>query len=301
VKPAPFEYLVPDSLEAALAMLAQYGEDAKLLAGGQSLVPAMNFRLVQPGVLIDLNRLNDLAYVHPSDAGGLRVGAMTRQSRLESDALVSTHAPLVAETAPYIAHPQIRNRGTFGGSLAHADPAAELPVITLALDADFRVQSSDRQRMIPATDFFQGMFTTDLEPDEMLVEVEIPPQGPKTGWSFMEIARRQGDYAMMGIAALVSLDEDGVCQRARLVYLNAGDGPVSAVEAARLLEGERFSPRAIESAAIQASEEEIDPPGSVHATPEFQRHLAKVLTRRALQQAYRRANGGSDQGEDDDN
>jgi CO/xanthine dehydrogenase FAD-binding subunit len=301
VKPAPFEYLVPDSLEAALAMLAQYGEDAKLLAGGQSLVPAMNFRLVQPGVLIDLNRLNDLAYVHPSDAGGLRVGAMTRQSRLESDALVSTHAPLVAETAPYIAHPQIRNRGTFGGSLAHADPAAELPVITLALDADFRVQSSDRQRMIPATDFFQGMFTTDLEPDEMLVEVEIPPQGPKTGWSFMEIARRQGDYAMMGIAALVSLDEDGVCQRARLVYLNAGDGPVSAVGAARLLEGERFSPRAIESAAILASEEEIDPPGSVHATPEFQRHLAKVLTRRALQQAYRRANGGSDQGEDDDN
>lgn len=300
MKPAPFEYLVPDSVEAALAMLAQYGEDAKLLAGGQSLVPAMNFRLVQPGVLIDLNRLNDLAYIHPSDAGGIRVGAMTRQSRLESDALVAEHAPLVAETAPHIAHPQIRNRGTFGGSLAHADPAAELPVVTLALEADLRVQSSDHQRTITAADFFQGMFTTALSPEEMLLEVEIPPMAPKTGSSFMEISRRQGDYAMMGVAALVSLDDGGTCRKARLVYLNAGDGPVSAVEAARLLEGENYSQALIESAAITAAEQEIDPPGNVHATPEFQRHLAKVLTRRALEQAFRRANSNSDQGEDDD-
>lgn len=300
MKPAPFEYLVPDSLEAALAMLAEHGEDAKLLAGGQSLVPAMNFRLVQPGVLIDLNRLDDLVYVHPADGGGIRIGAMTRQSRLESDALVSEHAPLIAETVPHIAHPQIRNRGTFGGSLAHADPAAELPVVALALEASLKIQSSEHQRTVAAKDFFQGMFTTDLAPDEMLVEVEIPPMAAKTGWSFMEIARRQGDYAMMGIAALVNLDEDGRCQKARLVYLNAGDGPVSAVEAARLVEGEYYSQAVIESAANKAAEEEIDPPGNVHATAAFQRHLAKVLTSRALNQAFRRANGESHQGGDDD-
>lgn len=283
-----------------MAMLNEYGEDAKLLAGGQSLVPAMNFRLVQPGVLIDLNRLNDLAYVDAADGGGIRIGAMTRQSRLESDALVSEYAPLIAETAPYIAHPQIRNRGTFGGSLAHADPAAELPVVILALESKFRVQSTGHQRTVAAVDFFQGMFTTGLAPDEILVEVEVPPMAPKTGWSFMEIARRQGDYAMMGVAALVSLDEDEVCQKARLVYLNAGDGPVSAVEAARLLEGERYSHEVIESAAFQAAEKEIDPSGNVHATPEFQRHLARVLTRRALEQAFSRANGSSDQGGDND-
>lgn len=293
MKPSPFEYLVPDSLEAALAMLAEHGDEAKLLAGGQSLVPAMNFRLVQPSVLIDINRLNQLDYIRPANGGGLQIGAMTRQSRLEQDSLIARRAPLIPETIAYIAHPQIRNRGTLGGSLAHADPAAELPVIALALDGRFKVQSSDDQRWVPAKDFFMGMFTTDLAPEEVLVEVEVPAMAPNTGWSFMEVARRQGDYAMMGVAAVFSIDENQVCQQASLVYLNAGDGPVNAAGAARLLVGEKYSQEVVEAVAARAAEEDIDPFGNVHATPDFQRHLARVLTRRALEKAFKRANGGA--------
>ena len=289
MKPAPFEYLVPNSVEAALGFLREYGDDAKLLAGGQSLVPAMNFRLVQPGVLIDLNRLDELGYINPAAEGGLRIGAMTRQSRLERDSLIEERAPLVFEAASYIAHPQIRNRGTVGGSLAHADPAAELPVISLAHGARFKVASAAGERWIAAEDFFLGMFTTDLSPEEMLLEIELPAPQPKSGWAFLEVARRQGDYAMMGVAAVLTLDADGVCQQARLVYLNAGDGPVAARQAAEMLVGEAQSEELCEAAAAKAAAEEIDPPGNVHASPEYQRHLARVLTRRALQQAFQRA------------
>lgn len=289
MKPASFEYLVPDSVEAVLGFLREYGDDAKLLAGGQSLVPAMNFRLVQPGVLIDLNRLDDLGYINPAAEGGLRIGAMTRQSRLEQDSLIEERAPLVFEAAPYIAHPQIRNRGTVGGSLAHADPAAELPVISLTLGARFKVASAAGERWIAADDFFLGMFTTDLSPEEMLLEIELLPLPPKSGWAFLEVARRQGDYAMMGVAAVLTLDADGVCQRARLVYLNAGDGPVAAHQAAEMLVGEAQSEELCRAAAAKAAAEEIDPPGNVHASPEYQRHLARVLTSRALQQAFQRA------------
>ena len=293
MKPGPFEYRAPDTLEEVLEILKQHGGEAKLLAGGQSLVPAMNFRIVQPTLLVDLNRVKELNYIQPDGERALRIGAMTRERQLELDLLIDGWTPLLAEAIPHVAHPQIRNRGTLGGSLANADPAAELPVITLALQARLKVRSARAERWVSAQDFFAGMFTTDMAPDEILVEVEFPPRQPRTGWSFMEVAPRWGDYALMGIAAMVALDESGRCRQARLVYLNAGDGPVNAEAAARLLEGEIVEAAAIESAAAAASEKEINPFGNLHASPEYQRHLARVLTRRALKQAAGRASEDS--------
>jgi len=288
MKPAPFEYHVPNSIEQALELIREHGDEAKILAGGQSLVPAMNFRVVQPSVLVDINRVPELGYIR-EDGGVLRVGAMTRERQLEFDPLIAKRTPLLAEALPFIAHPQIRNRGTIGGSLVNADPAAELPVLMLALDARVKVRKVTGERWIEADDFFVGMFTTALDADEMLVEIELPAMPERTGWSFMEVSPRAGDYALMGVAALATLDEGGKCRRAKLVYLNAGDGPVNAHEAAGLLEGEMVDEKRIESAAGHASESEITPFGNVHTSPEFQRHLAKVLTKKALTQALRRA------------
>lgn len=288
MKPAPFEYHAPDSMEEALALLLNLGADAKLLAGGQSLVPAMNFRVVQPSALIDLNRIMELDYLR-QDGNCLRVGAMTRERTLEFDSVVAQKLPLLANAMQYVAHPQIRNRGTIGGSLANADPAAELPVLMLALEARLKVRSVGAERWVDAQKFFSGMFTTDLAFGEMLVEIELPFQTPNTGWSFMEVAPRAGDYALMGVAALVTLDKAGKCKAAKLVYLNAGDGPVGAKEASSRLENETISDTLIDEAAVIASEQEINPFGNIHTSPEFQRHLARVLTKRALQQAVQRA------------
>ena len=288
MKPAPFEYHAPDSIEEALAFVRDLGDEAKLLAGGQSLVPAMNFRIVQPTALIDLNRIKELDYLR-QDENCLHIGAMTRERILELDPVIAEKFPLLNEAMQYVAHPQIRNRGTIGGSLANADPAAELPVLMLALDARMQIRSAVAQRWVDAHNFFSGMFTTDLGSGEMLVEIELPSQPAHTGWSFMEVAPRAGDYALMGVAALVTLDEQGKCQSGKLVYLNAGDGPVDAKHTASLLHKEIISDVLIDDAAAMASEQEIHPFGNIHASPEFQRHLAKVLTKRALQQAIRRA------------
>jgi carbon-monoxide dehydrogenase medium subunit len=288
MKPAPFEYYAPDSLEQALDLMNRHAGEAKILAGGQSLVPAMNFRVAQPAMLIDLNRVDELGFIREG-GGTLRIGAMTRERQLEFDPLIARHAPLLAEAVPFIAHPQIRNRGTIGGSIVQADPAAELPVLMLALNARLKARNVSGERWIDARKFFAGMFTTALAPDEILVEIELPLMSPRTGWSFMEVAPRAGDYALMGVAALVSLDDYGRCRGAKLVYLNAGEGPVDAQEAARLLEGESPQDQLIESAAALAGEKEIHPFGNVHATPDFQRHLARALTKKSLEQAIRRA------------
>jgi carbon-monoxide dehydrogenase medium subunit len=293
MKPAPFEYQAPASLEAALDALARHGGDAKLLAGGQSLIPVMNFRLAEPALLIDINKLAELDFIRRDEEGNLRIGAMVRQRRLERDPLVAGMAPLLHEAMPFIAHPQIRNRGTFGGSLAHADPAAELPALAVALGARFRLRRAGGDRWVAAEDFFAGLFATALEPDEMLVEAAIPPSPAHTGWAFLEVARRHGDYAQVGVAARVTLDESGRCREARLVYLSVGDAPVVAREAARLLEGEELSPEAIAAAAEKAAGDEMDPLGDIHATPEFKRHLARVLTRRVLRKAGERARSGA--------
>lgn len=288
MKPAPFEYYSPSSIEEVLTLKSQYGDDAKFLAGGQSLVPAMNFRIVQPSVLIDLNRVSDLSFIR-EDKNVIRVGSMARERHLEFDASIKKYTPLLHEAVPSIAHPQIRNRGTIGGSIVNADPAAELPVLMIALNARLKAKNKSGERWIDAKDFFAGMFTTALESDEALVEIELPFAEPRTGWSFMEVAPRSGDYAMMGVATSVTLDENGKCKSAKLVYLNAGDGPVDAVEAAQSLVGESLNDTLIESAALHASEKEVTPFGNIHASAEFQRHLAKTLTMKTLKIAAERA------------
>jgi len=287
MKPAPFEYHVPESVEQALDLMNQHGDEAKILAGGQSLVPAMNFRIAQPSLLIDINRVEELSYIYEEDV--LRIGSMTRERQLELDASIERHIPLLHEAAPNIAHPQIRNRGTIGGSIVNADPAAELPVLMVTLGARLKVRNVSRERWIDARDFFLGMFATVLEPDEILVEIELPFTPARTGWSFMEVAPRRGDYALMGVAVQVTLDGSGRCENARLVYLNAGDGPVDAKDAAQSLVGETLNDKLIEAAAVMASEKEVTPYGNVHTSPDFQRHLARVLTQKALKQAIQRA------------
>lgn len=293
MKPAPFDYLSPTSLEEAQQLVAEHGDQAKLLAGGQSLIPAMNFRVVQPAVLIDLNRVAELRFIDDDGQGALRIGAMTTQRELERSSVVREKTPLLHECMPFIAHPQIRNRGTLGGSLVHADPAAELPVVAIAGQACVKTLGDDGERWIQAPSFFEGMFMTAMRPDEILVEVEFPYRRPGTGWCFMEASRRQGDYAMMGVAVELKLAEDGSCETANLVYLNAGDGPVKAMLAEQVLQGERPSPEVFAAAANEAAEHEIDPLGNVHATVPYQRHLARVLTTRALEQALARATNGA--------
>ncbi|SRR5258706_311473 len=288
MKPAPFEYHAPDSLEQALDLMSQHAGEGKILAGGQSLVPAMNFRVAQPSVLIDLNRVGELSYIREAD-NAMSIGAMTRERHLEFDSSVAKRIPLLTEVMPFIAHPQIRNRGTVGGSIVNADPAAELPVLMLALSARLKARNASGERWIAAQDFFVGMFTTALEPDEILVEIELPFMPSRTGWSFMEVAPRAGDYALMGVAALVTMDENGKCKQVKLVYLNAGEGPMEAKEAAKLLQGENLNDKLIESAALLASEKEITPFGNIHTSSEFQRHLAKALTKNTLKQALQRA------------
>ena len=290
MKPASFEYRAPGSLDEALS-LVQDNADAKILAGGQSLVPAMNFRVVQPTMLIDLNPVAGLSYIE-AGSDGLRIGAMTRERRIEFDPLVPQRAPLLAEAIKFVAHPQIRNRGTLGGSLANADPAAELPVVMVALRARLKVRSAIAERWVDAKDFFQGLFTTALASDEILVEIVVPDSQPRTGWSFLEVAPRPGDYAMMGVAALITLDSGAKCSEARLVYLNAGDGPVEAVEAAAMLAGREPGDAVFKKAAALASEKEMNPFGNIHASAAYQRHLASVLTQRALHQAWARADTG---------
>jgi carbon-monoxide dehydrogenase medium subunit len=291
MKPAPFEYYAPTTTEEALALLAQHGYDAKVLAGGQSLIPTMNFRLAQPSVLVDLNRIPELFYIKPDKNGGVLVGAMTRESQVEHDPLIAERAPLVHETMPHIAHPQIRNRGTFGGCMAHSDPAAELPAVSLALGARFRVRSRAAERWVPVDEFFIGFFTTALQPDELLVEVSLPPMPPngRSGWSFQEVARRHGDYALVGVATLVTLDDKGQCEQARLVFLSVGDGPVEAHQAAEALRGQVPTSKAIRAAAEAAASVDVDPSSDIHATADYRRHLVKVLARRSLEQAFGRA------------
>ena len=273
-------------------MKGEHGEDAWFLAGGQSLVPALNFRLAQPAVLIDLNTIPDLGGIRRHDDRTLRIGALTRHAAVERDALVERHQPLIREAMPYVAHPQIRNRGTLGGNLSHADPASEMPAIVLALGGRLRAQSADGERWIAAADFFVGALTTALAADEMLAEIELPDLPPGAGTCFMEVSRRRGDFAMMGVAAVVALDANGACTDARLAYCGAGDGPVNAGEAAAFLIGGGVGEADIEEAAALA-QRAVDPLGSIHASKEYQRHLAGVLTRRALRTAVERAHGAA--------
>jgi CO/xanthine dehydrogenase FAD-binding subunit len=250
----------------------------------------MNFRLAQPSVIVDINRLSELSYIQPLRDGGLRLGAMTRQRQVERDPDVAQRAPLIHEAMPKIAYPAVRNRGTVGGTLAHADPSAELVAASVALDAQFRIRSQGGgERWVPARDFFVGLFTTVLEPEELLVEVKLPPMPPRSGWSFLEVARRHHDFALVGVAAVVQLDRGRQADGVRLVYFSVGEGPVEAHQAAALLQGQAPTAEAIAEAAETAGEADVDPQSDINATAEYRRHLVKVLGKRALTEAFERA------------
>lgn len=289
MKPPPFEYYNPRTLDEALAHLAEHGYDAKVLAGGQSLVPMLNFRLAQPEVLVDLNNISDLAYIQPTEDGGVRLGAMTRHAQVEREAIIADRAPLINEAMPLIATSQIRSRGTFGGSISHADPSAELVAISVALEGRFRLKSQSGEREVPASEFFLGMFTTLLEPEEALVEASFPALPPRTGWAIKEVARRPHDFALVGVSAVVTLQEDDRVKNSRIVYLSVGDGPVVAEKASETLRDQSPSPELLLAAAETAATEDIDPSNDIHASAEYRRHLAKVLTRQALETAIDRA------------
>jgi xanthine dehydrogenase iron-sulfur cluster and FAD-binding subunit A len=292
LKPAPFDYYAPRSLVEALDRVAQFGYSAKILAGGQSLIPAMNYRLAQPAALVDLNNVAELFYIRPATDGGVTIGAMTRTSTVERDPLVAQRAPLLAETIPHIAWPQIRNRGTFGGNIAHADPAGHLPAIAVVLNGRYHVRSKRADRWLNSDEFFVAAFTTALEPDELLVEVTLPPMPPRSGWSYRQAARQAGAEAMVGAAALVSLDERGRCSQARIACVSVGETPALAQRAARTLLGQAPTAAAIEAAAVAAATSDVDPGEDIHATADYRRHLVRTLTRQALTEAFERAKTG---------
>jgi carbon-monoxide dehydrogenase medium subunit len=289
MKPAPFKYASPPTLSSAIKLLTDNADDAKLLAGGQSLIPAMNFRLIQPTMLIDLNQLSNLDYITLNEDKTVKIGALTRQRSIERSQLVRQQLPLLHEAMPFIAHSQIRNRGTLGGSLVHADPAAELPVIFRALGGRLRLRNQNGERWLSADECFTGIFTTDLNPDEILTEVEFPQKTPGQGWSFMEFARRKGDYALMGVAVLLTLDQQGLCRGGRLVYLNSGEIPTVATQASQMLEGEKPTDKLFEEVARTAAFNEIKPSANIHASGPYLRNLAEVITKRALKIAVDRA------------
>jgi len=279
MKPAPFRYARAGSLAEATALLAEAPGDAKVLAGGQSLVPMLNMRLVRPTVLVDVNGLRELAGIAPTPEGGLRLGALTRHAELAAAPAVIERAPLLAEAARHVGHAAIRNQGTLGGSLAHADPAAELPAALLALGARVRVTGPRGTREIAAGAFFRGLLSTALEADEILIAVEVPAQPP--GWGFAEVARRPGDFALAGVAAV--LGEGGV----RLVGFGVGDRPLRLSSAERLLAGATLDAETAARAGTAAGPD-CDPPSDVHGSGEYRRHLATVLAERALLQASAR-------------
>jgi len=283
VKPPPFEYVAPRSLDEVLACLAAAGGDAKLLAGGQSLVPMLNMRLTRPAVLVDLGRVAGLDYVRESD-GHVAIGALTRQRAAEQSPAVRRHAPLLAEALPFIGHPTIRNRGTIGGSLAHADPAAELPAVAAGLDADLVVASARGRRTVKADGFFVSYLTTSLAADEVLVELRLPRPSPTTRVAFTELSRRHGDFALVGVAAALDVDDAGTCRGARLALCGVGPGPVRARAAERILTGQALSDAVVTEAA-HAAAQEIDPHTDIHATAHYRRRLAAALVEDAVRAA----------------
>jgi len=285
LKPPAFDYAAPDLLDEAVSLLRSH-EDAKVLAGGQSLLPLMNFRLAAPSLLVDLRRIRGLERLDAVD-GVVRIGAMVRQRDAEERPETAA-VPLLREALRHVAHPQIRSRGTIGGSVAHADPAAELPAVLVALDGRVRAVSSGGERWIDARDLFRGLFTTALEPAEILTEVELPIAPPRTGAACVEVARRSGDYALCGALAQVTLAVDGTVEAARVALIGVGSCPVRRVDVEEALEGEAPTAERIADASARAAGG-LDPPSDVQASADYRRHLARVLTRRALELAVERA------------
>lgn len=287
MKPAAFDYFAPRTLKQALELLAEYGDDAKVIAGGQTLGPMLNMRVLTPTVLVDINNVAELGE-RGQDETGLELGALTRQGILEDDPHLATTQPLVAAAIPFIAHRAIRNRGTVGGSLSHADPAAEWGGLVHALGAEFTIAGPAAQRRsIGPEQFFEGLLTTALAPEELLVSVRLPPWPRGAGWSFREFSRRHGDFAMAGVACRVLLDGAGRCQEAGLGLIGVSDRPLRAAEAEAVLRGAQPDDDLFREAAACAARE-CDPMDDLHASAAFRRHLVEVLVKDALVEAAER-------------
>jgi CO/xanthine dehydrogenase FAD-binding subunit len=286
MKPPAFDYIAADSIAMAVAALAAAGDDAKIIAGGQSLVPMLNFRMLRPSILVDINRIVGLDVIAETSEA-IRVGALTRHYQLETSPLVARHQPVLSCAMTHVAHLAIRNRGTIGGSLAHADPAAELPMMALLLDAELRIASTSGERTAAARDFFLGALTVDLAAAEIITEVALPKLPPRTGWGFAEVARRHGDFALAAVAATLTVS-DGAIKQARIALTGVGPKALRAAEAEGLLIGHALEPT-LTGRVIDAVRVVIEPETDLHASSDYRRHLAGVLTGRALAAAWRRA------------
>jgi CO/xanthine dehydrogenase FAD-binding subunit len=287
MKPAPFDYIAATSVDMAAAALADGGDDAKIIAGGQSLVPLLNFRLLRPSILIDINRIESLAFISET-ATDIRVGALTRHYQLETSPVIARHLPVLSCAMTHVAHLAIRNRGTIGGSLAHGDPAAELPMMALLLDAELHIGSVSAARITAARDFFLDALTVDLNAGEIVTEIALPKLPPQTGWGFAEVSRRRGDFALAAAAATLAVAAGAIVE-ARIALSGIGRTAVRAATAESLLVGHALEPPLV-SQAIEAVRAAIGPDTDLHASADYRRHLAGVLTSRALAAAWRRAN-----------
>lgn len=284
MKPAPFSYAAPESVDEALDLLAEYGHDGKVLAGGQSLVPLLNMRLARPRVLIDLNRVAGLDYIR-EDNGTVAIGAMTRQRTVERSPMIRERLPLLSEAIRFVGHPQIRNRGTVGGSLAHADPSAELPAVAVASGATLVARSPRGERTLDAEEFFVSYLATVLEPDELLTEVRFPVHGHR-GTAFLEVSRRHGDYALAGVAAMVAV-RDGRCEDVRLAFTGVGPVPIRIPEAEAALTG-RAPTDGVFAEISGIVSTRLDPDSDIHASADYRRRVSGTLAARALAAAVNR-------------
>ncbi len=290
MKPPPFDYVRVDSVDAAIAALRRSDGDARLLAGGQSLVPMLNFRLLRPSLLVDINGIAGLSDIEVA-GDVVRIGALTRHRQLEISPAIAAHLPVIATAMGHVAHLAIRNRGTIGGSLSHADPAAELPMLALLLDAELEIESAAGRRRLAARDFFRGALSVALAADDMLVEIRIPVLPAAAGWGFAEVARRSGDFALAAAAATITVAA-GVVRQVRLAVTGVGETPQRMSEAEALLAGQAVGPALL--VAVRDSVRSVVEPGSdLHASSDYRRHLVGVLAQRAVADAWRRAAGGT--------
>ncbi len=290
MKPAPFDYYAPTEVGEALAILAEHGDDAKLLAGGQSLMPMMNMRLATPQVVVDINRIAGLDGVAQISDGGLTIGAMTWQRTIERSPDIRQHCPVMADAMPLLGHFQIRNRGTIGGSVVHADPAAELPAVLMAIEAELVLRSAERERIVPADEFFVTFLTTATEPDELLTEIRLPAWSDAWGWNIQEVSRRQGDFALVGSVAMVQINAAETCQAARLVLFGVGDTPVRVASAEATLVGKRLDDTVLQEVA-EVVTDALEPEGDIHASATYRKEVGGVMARRTLEQARLGAQG----------
>jgi CO/xanthine dehydrogenase FAD-binding subunit len=278
VKPAPFKYAKAGSVDEATALLDQHADDVKVLAGGQSLIPLMNMRLARPEVLIDITGIESLSGIEVN--GGMTIGATTRHAQVLRSEEVRRYAPIIAEAMRHVGHVGVRTRGTFGGSIAHADPASEIPMIALALDAEMTVAGPTGERTVSALEYFVSTFTTDMEENEVLTAVRFPYPLDHARWSFHEVARRHGDFALVGVAAVAEVDAAGVCTRARIALSGVADVPVRVAAAEELVVGSTIGDVAEEAGRL--AEQQIDPGSDFHASSEYRKEVARALVTRAL-------------------